>query len=352
MGGGKGSAPPPIDPGESMGKYLFGQNFESFGGVTDPRLQERIIGAEEQFRPRYAALELQDIATFARGLEGKEAGEGYAEQQTKVRNLESELSAVPKTITKRKGRFGTETVTNPEYVELQKQLSSEKTTLSELAPRGTTPGLFDLLEESGRRAGDIQRESLAEQRAADVAALKEYAPQVTEAYRMADPFGAKLADLQLAQAEQLYASADQLSPEQKRLAEQEARAGSLARGRIGDESSIAAEILGREGFKSQLRGEARQAGNLAFMQTRGMAGDLGSVILGRPSSALNMGQNVLSQAQQQAQGQMGPQLFDSNVGLNLALAQRGQDLEFEGAKAQAQGAMIGGALSGLGSYYG
>ena len=285
MGGGKGDAPPPIDPGESMGKYLFGKDFESYGGVTDPALQERLIGAEETFRPRYAALELQDIATFARGLD-------------------------------------------------------------------KTPGLFDLLEESGIRAGELQRDSLAKQRADDVAALKEFSPQIVEAYRQADPYSTELADLASAQAKQLYASADELSPEQKRLAEQEARAGSLARGRIGDESSIAAEILGREGFKSQLRGEARQAGNLAFMQTRGMAGDLGSVILGRPSSALNMGQNVLSQAQQQAQGQMGPQLFDSNVGLNLALAQRGQDLEFEGAKAQAQGAMIGGALSGLGSYYG
>lgn len=285
MGGGKGKAPPPIDPGESMGKYMFGQNFENFQGVTDPRLQERIIAAEEQFRPRYAALELADIETFAKGTDGQ-------------------------------------------------------------------GGLFDLLEESGIRAGEIQRESLAEQRAADVDALKEYAPQVTEAYRMADPFGAKLADLQLAQAEQLYASADQLSPEQKRLAEQEARAGSLARGRLGDESSIASEILGREGFKSQLRGEARQAGQLAFGQARNMAGDLGSVILGRPSMALGMGQNVLGQAQGQAAGPMGPQLFDPNVGINLALQQRGQDIEFQGMQAQAQGAMLGGIAGGLGTFAG
>lgn len=282
MGGGKGKEPPPIDPGESMGKYMFGRDFESFQGVTDPRLQERIIAAEEQFRPRYAALELADIETFAKGTDGQ-------------------------------------------------------------------GGLFDLLEESGIRAGEIQRESLAEQRAADVAALQEYAPQVTEAYRMADPFGAKLSDLQLAQAEQLYASADQLSPEQKRLAEQEARAGSLARGRLGDESSIASEILGREGFKSQLRGEARQAGQLAFGQARNMAGDLGSVILGRPSMALGMGQNVLGQAQGQAAGPMGPQLFDPNVGINLALQQRGQDIEFRGMQAQARGAAIGGIAQGLGS---
>lgn len=353
MGGGKGKAPPPIDPGESMGKYLFGQDFESFGGVTDPRLQERLIGAEEQFRPRYAALELADIATFARGLEGREAGEGYAEQQAKVRNLEAELSAVPKTITKRRGRVGRVTETNPEYVELQKQLSAEKTTLAELAPRGATPGLFDLLEESGRRAGDIQRESLAAQRAADVAALQEFSPQIVEAYRQADPASARLADLQAAQAERLFAEAEgPLSPERRRMAEQQARAGSLARGRLGDESSIAAEILGREQFRAGLRQEARQAGQLGFGQSRALAGDIGSVLLGRPSQALAMGQGVLGQAQGQAAGPMGPQLFDPNVGINLALQQRGQDIEFQGMQAQAQGAMLGGIAGGLGTFAG
>jgi hypothetical protein len=284
--GGKGKAPPPIDPGESMGKYLFGQDFESFGGVTDPVLQEKLISTEQQFRPRYAALELADIETFAKGTDGQS-------------------------------------------------------------------GLFDLLEESGRRAGEIQRESLAEQRAADVAALQEFSPQIVEAYRQADPTSARLADLQSAQAERLFAEAEgPLSPERRRMAEQQARSGSLARGRLGDESSIASEILGREQFKSGLRQEARQAGQLGFGQSRALAGDIGSVLLGRPSMALGMGQNVLGQAQGQAAGPMGPQLFDPNVGINLALQQRGQDIEFQGMQAQARGAMLGGIAGGLGTYAG
>ena len=354
MGGGKGDAPPPIDPGKSMGEYMFGRNFGSFQGVTDPRLQERIIGAEEQFRPRYAALELQDIATFAKGLEGRDAGEGYEEQQSKVRDLEAQLSVTPKTITSSYGArgMGRKSAANPEYVELQKQLSAEKSTLRELAPTGATPGLFDLLEESGRRAGEIQRESLAEQRAADVAALQEFSPQIVEAYRQADPNSARLADLQAAQAERLFAEAEgPLSPERRRMAEQQARSGSLARGRLGDESSIASEILGREQFKSGLRQEARQAGQLGFGQSRALAGDIGSVLLGRPSMALGMGQNVLGQAQGQAAGPMGPQLFDPNVGINLALQQRGQDIEFQGMQAQARGAMLGGVAGGLGTYF-
>ena len=288
--GGKGKAPPPVDPGKAMGEYLFGSSFGQYQGVTDPVLQERLIGAEEEFRPRYAALELQDIQTYAQGLKDPETGEVI------------------------------------------------------------TPGVLDLLEEQSERAGALQREQLELQREQDVAALQEFAPQVVEAYREADPRSAALADLAQQQAERLYAEAEgELSPERRRLAEQAARAGSLARGRIGDESSVAAEILGREQFRSGLRAEARQAGAGAFGQQRQMAGDIGMTILGRPSQAIGLGSQMLGQATGLAAGPTGPQLFDPNVGINMALQQRGQDVEFQGAKMASKGAIIGGLAGGLGS---
>jgi hypothetical protein len=287
--GGKGKAPPQIDPGKAQGEYLFGKGFGDFQGVTDPRLQEKIIGAEETFRPRYAALELKDIQTFAEGFEDPVTGE-------------------------------------------------------------VTPGVLDLLEEQSKRAGDLQREQLGIQREADVRALEKFAPDVVEAYRAADPRSAALADAAQQQALGLFAEAQgPLSPERRRMAEQAARAGSLARGRIGDESSVAAELLGREQFRSGLRAEARQAGAGAFGQQRQIAGDLGSAILGRPSSAIQLGGQTLGQAQGLAAQGIGPQLFDPNVGINMALQQRGQNMELMGANAAASGAMIGGLASGLGS---
>ena len=141
-------------------------------------------------------------------------------------------------------------------------------------------------------------------------------------------------------------------PERRRLAEQAARSGSLARGRIGDQSSIAAELLGREQFKSGLRAEARQAGAGAFGMQRQMAGDLGMTILGRPSSAIQLGSQTLGQATNLAGQPIGPQLFDPNVGINMALQQRGQDMELAGANAQARGAIIGGIAGGLGTAFG
>ena len=70
-----------------MGEYLFGTDFTSYQGITDPRLQERIIGAEAAYRPRYTALELADIATMAQGVE---AGAPNMERQ----RLEAELAGL------------------------------------------------------------------------------------------------------------------------------------------------------------------------------------------------------------------------------------------------------------------
>lgn len=258
--------------------------------ITDPELQQKIIQAERIGRPEFAALELADIQTFAEGLKDPVTGEVI------------------------------------------------------------TPGVFDLLEQQSQRAFELQQEQLQAQRAADVGALQEFAPQAVEAYRAADPRSAELADLAQQQAVRLFGEAEgELSPERRRIAQQAAREASLARGRIGDESAVAAELLGREQFRAGLRQEARQAGLGAFQQQRQIAGDIGMTLLGRPSAAIGLGGQMLGQAQGLAAQPIGPQLFDPNVGINLALQQRAQDIEFQGAKAQAKGAIFGGIAGGLGS---
>jgi hypothetical protein len=366
MGGGKGrapAAPPPIDPGKSMGEYLFGQGFSSYRGITDPRLQQRLLGAEATYRPQYTALELADIGVMARGLGEREVADPrYTQAQERISELQAELAKTPDTIseTRKTGLHGrnrsrtkTVSVPNPKRAELEREIASQQKRLSGLSPTKTqsaTPGLFDLLEEQSTRAGALQREELQLQRESDVGALREFAPQVVEAYRAADPYSTGLADLAQRQAETLYAEGEgELSPERRRMAEQAARMGSLARGRIGDESSIAAELLGREQVRSGLRAEARQSGGQAFSMQRQMAGDIGSVLLGRPSAAIGLGGQVLGQAQAGAAGPMGPQLFDPNVGINMALQQRGQDVTFQGMQAQAKAAGQAGFMGAIGA---
>ena len=263
-----------------MGEYLFGEDFEARGkGITDPVLQERLIGAEEEFRPRYSALELKDIQTFAEGLRDPVTGEV------------------------------------------------------------TTPGLFDLLGESSRRAFELQQQQLQQQREADVGALEEFAPRAVEAFRAADPASTAIAERMSRRA------LGQLTPEEERNIQQRARQASLARGRIGDSSSLAAEALGRSDYTAQFAPQA-------FAMNRQLAGDLGSTLLGRPSAAIGLGGQVLGQAQQGAAQPVGPQLFDPNMGINLALQQRGQDVTFQGMMAQADAARSAGITSGLGSLAG
>lgn len=363
MGGGKGgsSAPPPIDPGKSMGEYLFGKGFSGqYQGITDPRLQERLIGAERTYRPQYTALELADIGTMARGLAEQEVADPrYTQAQDRISQLQAELARTPKTISKtsRSGRGRGRTVSspNPKRAELENEIISQQATLSNLSPtkmQKATPGLFDLLEEQSTRAGALQRDQLQLQRESDVGALQEFAPQVVEAYRSADPYSTGLAEQQTAMAEDLYQRAQGLTPEQQRLVDQQALGMAQRQGRVTDQSAVAGQLLGREQYLSGLRGQAAGMGQQAFAQNRQLAGDVGMTILGRPSSAIGLGGQMLGQAQQGAAGPMGPQLFDPNVGINMALQQRGQDVTFQGMMAQADAAKSAGLMGGIGSIAG
>ena len=82
------------------------------------------------------------------------------------------------------------------------------------------------------------------------------------------------------------------------------------------------------------------------------ASDPFQAILGRGSNASQMGMAQQQFAQGMA-GQQGPQLFDPNAGINLALQQNSNlgnyNASTYGARAGAQGAIVGGLFQGLGA---
>ena len=479
MGGGKGGskAPPQIDQGKSMGEYLFGAGsggFTAYQGITDPRLQERLISAERTYRPQYTALELADIGVMARGIEagapnpeyarleaelaGLRAGAEYSSMGSAERNAALEDAAArlypdntprnigsiggaggikwgfnemfgksgphPDVVAKREAYIkaaGGGGDTAGRIAQIEAQLEGMSPTLE------ATPGLFDLLEEQSTRAGALQREQLGLQRESDVAALEEFAPQVVEAYRAADPYstglaeqatdraqlqaasaaeqqlqamGMSLSDLSPTEQEALLsqrgmefaASTGELTPLEQRRAQQSARQASVSRGREMDQSALYGEMQSRmsqemdkqgreiamgsqllgqqaglrgsrlgqgagmltssEALAAQRRSEYGQNLQQAFGMNRQLAGDVGMTILGRPSQSIGLGSQVLGQAQQGAAGPMGPQLFDPNAGINMALQQRGQDITFQGMQAQANAAKSAGLMSGIGSIAG
>ena len=412
--------PDPIDPGMAMGEYLFGQDFSSFQGVTDPALQERLLAAEARFRPQYQALELADIATMARGikdpkqdpryrklqaeLDGLRAGTGGVSDEEARKIAQRTVGFKPSEFTTKKktGRFpGTTKVKNPNYEEELRAYNAEvdkisqslggnrdariaqiETELAGLEQAGGTPGLFDLLAESSEKAGKLQREQLRFQREDDLKALQDFAPQVVEAQRAADPYSTGLAEAASAEAmrgpteaEQLLgqrglelaSSTGELTPLEARQAQQSARAASIARGRGMDQSALYGEMSSRMAQEmgkreremalgSQLLGQQaglqqQRFGQLggAFGMNRQLAGDLGATILGRPSSAISLGGGVLQSAQAGAAGPMGPQLFDPNVGINMAMQRQSNQFGLLGAQAQADATRSAGFMQGLGS---
>jgi hypothetical protein len=387
--GGKGGGgttiqqPPPIDPGKAMGEYLFGRGFTNYQGVTDPQLQNRLISAERTYRPQYTALELADINVMASGIESGSVNPEYQRLEAKLAGLEAGAEAYKsargsgqskearekaamalypnasyKAFGRMRGSGGQRSRYNKEQAakraafvsagdvdydssadraaeiaRVRSELNQTEKTL------GGTKGLFDLLEDQSTRAGALQREQLGLQRADDVSALQEFAPQVVEAYRDADPYSTEIAESMSRKA------MGQLTPEEQRGIDQRARQGSLARGRIGDQSSLAAEALGRSDYTAQFA-------QPAFAMNRQLAGDVGMTILGRPSSAIGLGGQMLGQAQQGAAGPMGPQLFDPNVGINMAMQEQSNQVSLLGAQAQANAARSAGKSSMMGSVLG
>ena len=396
-------APKPIDPGKAQGEYLFGKGFQSnYAGVTDPRLQQKILESEARFRPQYSALELADINTMWEGFEDVSTSPQYQSLQAELAgleagakvsdlNIEDRRAALgeqydalkPKGDSKyggkkggssrrggrgngiqavfgsKKGKDGKKTGGNENreaYINAglkdtkgkTARMAEIKSRMGEMEKMDGVKGYKGLMADASRQSGMLEREMLGLQRKDDVSALEEFAPQVVEAYRDADPYSTGLADQQTAMADDLYQRAQGLNPEQQRMVDQQALQMSQSSGRIGDESSAAGQILGRENYLSNLRGEAAGMGQQAFGMNRQIAGDIGSTILGRPSSAIGLGQQGIGQATNLAAQPVGPQLFDPNVGINMAMQNQQNQMNASIAGAANKTARFGATMGAIG----
>jgi hypothetical protein len=477
--------PDPIDPGKAMGEYLFGEDFGRAQGVTDPILQQRLIEAERTYRPQYTALELadQEAALFGQGDQA-----GLLEMQSRA----AEIAGAEDTKQKQRemaqleqfgGQF-TDAVraADPESFEAAQATRDLADTFAE--DRAGVMGAVGDIEDFTARAEtafdedvagfredrkefkDLQKgfQAEADKLGANVENLDPRVDMLSqlsadEAQRLSseasvdDPRLTKLQSLQQKQAETLYAESEgKLSTERAREADQAARMAGAARGRVGDASTLAQELLGRESTRSGLRSEARTAGGLAadqqgmiasqrsqrardamnanqlgfgmqqgaeamrqgrrgqamqmaglglqagqqgmqaggqamqgtqagigagmqgrqmglgarrlgsqlgqaqqgalgqaFNQFRATGGDPTAFLFGRPSLSGSLGTQAYGQAFNLAAQQQGPQLFDPNTGINMAMQQRSQDMSLLGAQAQADATRSAGFSSALGS---
>jgi hypothetical protein len=79
-------APAPIDPGKSALDYIT--------AMADPELQAKILGSEQQFRPQYTKLNLDELAQYTFGIPGKEGQPGTRGTLDILRDVTPEISKI------------------------------------------------------------------------------------------------------------------------------------------------------------------------------------------------------------------------------------------------------------------
>ena len=251
--------------------------------------------------------------------------------------------------------LASEQMYRPQYTQLE--LADINTLLQ---GGGGNMGLLGLQDLASRQAAGIGQELTSAQRAADIADVEALGGRATAALRAADPMQQAIVNQLNALAADRYAASGQLSPQEMRGAQQAARLGGLSRGRVGDVSTVASEVLNREQALAARRQEALQAAQMAFAANQATAADPFQAILGRPAQAPGMGMASTQFAAGLAGQPLGPNLFDPNAGINLALQQNanlanyqsslyGAQAGYAGATNQGRGAMIGGIVGGLGA---
>jgi hypothetical protein len=471
---------------EQPERLNLGQEISSYmDAISDPALQAKILEAERIGRPQYTALELADQEAALFGIDGQEGLLGLQGRAAEIRG-EQDTAQKQREMDQLR-QFGPEytaavRAADPEAFEAAQATRGLADTFAE--DRAGVMGAVGDIEDFTARAEtafdedvagfrqdrqefkDLQKsfQAEADKLGADVENLDPRVDMLSqlsadEAQRLAseasedDPRLTKLQALQQKQAETLYSESEgRLSAERAREAEQAARMAGAARGRVGDASTMAQELLGRESSRARLREEARSAGGLAsqqqgmiasqrsqrardamaagqlgfgmqqgaesmrqgrrgqamqmaglglqagqqgmqagsqamqgtqagisagmqgrqmglsarrlgsqlgqaqqgalgqaFNQFRATAGDPTAFLFGRPSLSGSLGTQAYGQAYNLASQQMGPQLFDPNMGANFAMQQRSQDFGLMGAQAQANAANRAGGLGALGS---
>jgi hypothetical protein len=178
------------------------------------------------------------------------------------------------------------------------------------------------------------------------------------------------AGLNVGQSNQQALMQSQLANQQAGLTVGQANQQAMMQAQLANQqANLGASESNRANAQQQYQNYIQNLGQGSQLFNQGLAADRGyamglvgarqatasdpfQAILGRGSNAAQMGMAQQQFAQGMA-GQQGPQLFDPNAGINLALQQNANlgnyNASTYGARAGAQGAIVGGLFQGLGA---
>ena len=213
-------------------------------------------------------------------------------------------------------------------------------------------GLFGLQRQAGTEAA----QQMADLRAQELGTMQQQTPLFRMLAGALSPEQERMVQMETAEAERATAAAQNvnLTPQEQRDVEQQARQGFASRGMLGSTGSVASEILNRDVYReqkaSQRRGEAAGARARAFEAASSFYTQPGLRMLGATPASYGAGTSLAGTGLQLGQA-MGPEL-DYNLPLNLAreragaldarnMAQYQADMKARQSKMGAIGSLIG-----------
>lgn len=380
-------APTPVDPGQSATSYLT--------AMSDPALQARMYAAESTYRPQYTNLNLQDMQQYLQGSDGQAGAlDLFADSTARSSQIQAQANTY-----QRQADIADVMALGPAAAEAFRRANPELTQqLQRAGALQNQADPFQSLKGAIDQQQAVGRGQLGEQ-------LYQRAVNTPE-------MGAVGQQLQ-GRAAQLAQSTGQLTPDEIRQSQQAVREAYGSQGRGLDSAAVSGEALSRltnqrqrmqedlamaSGLNSAGIGErmannqfsqgiygqdlARQQQGIANQGMLGQlqAGQMGAdrnyalqlaqaqaalasdpfqAILGRTSGALQYGAGQQGFAGNMTQSMQGPQLFNPDAGINLALqnnanqtgynnAVYGAQAGVAGANAAATGSMVGGGLAAAG----
>ncbi len=239
----------------------------------------------------------------------------------------------------------------PDLLKAEQEFQPQFAQLQMDIAKSITPQLLDMYEETQPRLAAMDRQTLAAQREADIAAVEDLGPRAMEALDQMDTQKSGLMKKLMKLAEEEVDAGGRMTDRESRQYSQNIRSVLAASG-LGhgpsDAAYEAAELqMGSERRKAQRRQNAMQT--LAMRQAT--TADPFMAILGRPSAVNPMAAAAVAG---QGQGYTPGQLFNPESGYANAIHAGNYQgkLAARSATAANRGAMWGAGLSALGSFAG
>jgi len=205
-------------------------------------------------------------------------------------------------------------------------------------------GLYGL----GRTAQQEAGTSLAEARAAELATMMGQAPAFRQFAQALSPEAQAQVEAAQMEAERATAAAQGVTPQEQRMYQQTAREAAQASGRLGGNSAIASEIMGRENVLSSKRAQADAARTGAFNMAQNFYTAPGLQALGNTPLSYQAGQNQL-QMGLGAIGSAVPQMINPDMGVNIGMQQRSMQQQANAANAAASASRSSGLMGMFGT---